>query len=85
MKLQAQGGKAHGYEVTYWSKIGRTIVFVCMNPEIAVSSTGGGNSVGLKADVLPVTLAFAGKLTGVRDEAPARTWPTVRSSSSIGR
>ena len=39
-----------------------------MNPEIAVSSTGGGNSVGLKADVLPVTLAFAGKLSGVRDE-----------------
>ena len=39
-----------------------------MNPEIAVSSTGGGNSVGLKTDTIPVTLAFAGKLAGVRDE-----------------
>jgi hypothetical protein len=39
-----------------------------MNPEIEGSSTGGGNSVGLQADTLPVTLAFAGKLGGVRDE-----------------
>ncbi|HEY7424502.1 MAG TPA: beta-galactosidase trimerization domain-containing protein [Gemmataceae bacterium] len=62
------GGKEHGYEITYWKKNGRTVLFVCMNPEIAVSSTGGGNSVGLKEDKLAVTLAFAGKLGGVRDE-----------------
>ncbi len=68
MSLQGGVGKEHGYEITYWHKDGRTILFVCMNPEIAVSSTGGGNSVGLKADVLPVTLAFAGKINGVRDE-----------------
>jgi hypothetical protein len=68
VRLQTEGSKAHGYEITYWKKNGRTILFVCMNPEIAVSSMGGGNSVGLKADVLPVTLAFAGKITGVLDE-----------------
>jgi hypothetical protein len=68
VELKAEGGKAHGYEITYWKKDERTVLFVCMNPEIAVTSTGGGNSVGLKADVLPVTLTFAKKLTGVRDE-----------------
>jgi hypothetical protein len=62
------GGKEHGYEITYWKKDGRTVLFVCMNPEIAVSSTGGGNSVGLKGDTLRVTLVFAGKVGGVRDE-----------------
>jgi hypothetical protein len=39
-----------------------------MNPEIAVSSVGGGNSVGLKSETLPVSIAFAGKVAGVRDE-----------------
>ncbi len=68
VSLRGGGGKEHGYEITYWKKDGRTILFVCMNPEIAVSSTGGGNSVGLKEDTLAVTLAFAGKLAGVRDE-----------------
>jgi hypothetical protein len=62
------GGKENGYEITYLKKDGRTILFVCMNPEIAVSSTGGGNSVGLKSEVLPVTLAFANKINGVRNE-----------------
>jgi hypothetical protein len=68
ISLKGVEEKAFGHEITYWRKGGRTILFVCMNPEIAVSSTGGGNSVGLKSDALPVTLAFAGKLSGVRDE-----------------
>ncbi len=68
VSLRGGGGKEHGYEITYWKKGGRIVLFVCMNPEIAVSSTGGGNSVGLKEDTLPVTLTFAGKLVGVRDE-----------------
>lgn len=68
VSLKGMGGKEHGYEITYWNKDGRTILFVCMNPEIAVSATGGGNSLGLKSEVLPVTLAFSGKRTGVRDE-----------------
>jgi hypothetical protein len=68
VRLDADAEVTHGYEITYWTKGGRTILFVCMNPELAVSSTGGGNSVGLKADAVLVTLAFAGKVTGVRDE-----------------
>lgn len=61
-------GQEHGYEITYWKKDGRTVLFLCMNPEISVTSTGGGNSVGLSASVLPVTLSFAGKVSGVRNE-----------------
>ena len=68
VSLQADAAKVHGSEITYWKKGGRTILFVCMNPEISVSSTGGGNSVGLKTETVPVTLGFAGKLAGVRDE-----------------
>jgi hypothetical protein len=68
VSLKGSDAKAFGYEITYWKKDGRTILFVCLNPEMKVSSTGGGNSVGLKTDVLPVTLAFAGKVSGVRDE-----------------
>lgn len=68
VSLKPAGGKEHGYEITYWKKDGRVILFVCMNPEISVSSTGGGNSVGLNASVLPVTLSFANKVAGLRDE-----------------
>lgn len=68
VSLKPAGGKEHGYEITYWKKGGRTLLYLCMNPEISVTSAGGGNSVGLKADVLPVTLVFSVKVSGVRDE-----------------
>jgi hypothetical protein len=68
VSLQGDGGKEFGYEITYWKKEGRTVLFACLNPEIEVSSTGGGNSVGLKVDTIPVKLTFAGKLAAVRDE-----------------
>lgn len=72
ISVQGDAAKLHSYEVTSWTKDGRTILFVCMNPEITVSQTGGGNSAGLKADAVPVTLAFACKLSGVRDERTGR-------------
>lgn len=80
VRLQTEADKAHGYEITYWKRNGRTILFVCMNPEITVSSTGGGNSVGLKTDALPITLVFSGKLTGVRDE---RTGKALADGSQL--
>ncbi len=57
-----------GYSITYWTKGGRTIVFLYMNPEISVSEVGGGNAVGLKSDTVPVTLEFAGAIKDVKDE-----------------
>jgi hypothetical protein len=74
--LRDAGGKEFGYEITYWKKDGRTILFVCMNPELKVTSLGGGNSVGLRAETLPVTLVLAGKVSGVRDERTGKALPS---------
>jgi hypothetical protein len=61
-------GKVFGYEITYWQKAGRTIMFVIANPEISVSSEGGGNAVGLKTGTAAITLEFAKAVQGARDE-----------------
>jgi len=63
-----EGDHLDGYEITYWKQGRRTILFVTLNPEIAGSSTGGGNSVGLKSGTVPVSLVFSGEEHGVRDE-----------------
>ena len=68
VRLDDPQAVAHGYEITYWSKDSRTILFVCFNPEIAGSSTGGGNSVGLKTDRIPVKLTFRRPVRDARDE-----------------
>jgi hypothetical protein len=63
--------KTHGYEITYWKDAkasGRTIMFVCYNPELSASSVGGGNSIGLKTDTLPITLQFSAPVKNARDE-----------------
>ena len=68
VKINQADEKTHGYEITYWAKDGRTIVFVCFNPEIAGSATGGGNAVGLKTAAVPITLKFARNVKDARDE-----------------
>jgi hypothetical protein len=68
VQLKGAGQREFGYEITYWAKDGRTIVCVCLNPETSGSSTGGGNSVGLKTETVPVTLQFTAAVAGARDE-----------------
>jgi hypothetical protein len=46
----------------------RLIYFLCQNPEVTGTETGGGNSAGLKTDTVPITLQFARPVTGARDE-----------------
>jgi hypothetical protein len=75
----AAGDKAGSAEITYWTKGSRTIVFVVSNPEISVSSTGGGNSVGLKTDTVPVTLTFANSVAGARDERTGKALPAGKT------
>ena len=70
--LKGAGEREHGCEITYWRKDGRTIVFVCFNPEVAGSQGGGGNAVGLKTDTIPITIEFAAPVSGVRDERTGR-------------
>ena len=68
VQIENADDKAFGYEITYWEKGGRTILFLIMNADITVSSEGGGGSVGLKAGILPVTLTFAKPISNARDE-----------------
>ena len=67
----ADAEKVHGYEIAYWSKDGRTIVFVCFNPEVTGSMLGGGNAAGLKSDTVRITLKFNRNVRQVRDERAA--------------
>ena len=74
VRMKDAAEKEHGYEITYWSKPGvanspgRTLLFVCYNPEITGNSLGGGNADGLKTAQLPVTVQFRGEVNGLRDE-----------------
>jgi hypothetical protein len=68
VEIEGAGDKEFGYEVTYWNKDGRTILFVCSNPEIKGNSEGGGNSAGLKTDTAEVTLKFAKPVSEAKDE-----------------
>jgi len=68
VEIKNADDKVFGYEITYWQKGGRTILFVVTNPEISVSSEGGGNAVGLKTQTVPITLQFAKPVKGARDE-----------------
>lgn len=68
VQLEGAGDKENGYEITYWSQGERTILFLCYKPGITAGTMGGGNSVGLKKDKIPVTLSFAQPVKEVRDE-----------------
>ena len=57
-----------GYEVTYWTQGKRTIVFVVSNLALSGSELGGGNAVGLKSALLPITLEFEKAIHNARDE-----------------
>ena len=73
VELDGAGEREQGYEISYWSKPDRTVVFVCFNPEVKGSMLGGGNSVDLKTDKVPIKLKFAKPVTGVRDERSRKT------------
>jgi hypothetical protein len=68
VRIEGAGPREHGYEITYWRKAGRTILFVCFHPAVEGSQTGGGNSVGLKRELVPITLKFASAVRDARDE-----------------
>ncbi len=72
------GEETHGYEITYWAKGGRTILFVCLNPELTGSSLGGGNSVGLKSGKSRIRLVFDRAVSDVRDERSGGVLPDGR-------
>lgn len=68
VEIQGATDKEFGYEITYWSKDGRTILFLCLNPEVRGNAEGSGSSIGLKTDTLDVTLKFAKPVSAAHDE-----------------
>ncbi|KKK85962.1 hypothetical protein LCGC14_2768000, partial [marine sediment metagenome] len=68
VRIDKAGEEVFGYEITYWTKGGRTLLFVVTNAERRANMLGGGNSVGLKTAEVAITLKFDGKLRDVRDE-----------------
>ena len=76
VRIADAGDREHGYEITYWSlPTGRTLLFVCLNPEIRGTSLGGGNSVGLKTESVPIKLRFTHPLREVRVERTGQSLP----------
>ena len=71
-------GRPIPLEATYWSKGGRTFVFVLQNVPIASRATGGGGAVGLAAGEVPVEVRLAAPVRGVRDERTGRALPDGR-------
>ena len=73
VRIADAGEREHGYEITYWSlPDGRTLLFVCLNPETRGTSLGGGNSVGLKTAAVPLKLRFTRAVGDGRDERTGR-------------
>jgi hypothetical protein len=73
--IDGAGDRENGYEITYFAKDGRTILFLCYKPEITSGSLAGGNSVGLKTDTIAITLKFAKPISGVKDERAGTALP----------
>ena len=58
-----------GYEITrFRMPNGRTLLYVCMNPDTTGGELGGGNSEGLKTGKTEITLRFASPVKEARDE-----------------
>lgn len=73
VEIKNAGENEFGYEIIYWSVAGRTWLFVVAEPEIAVSSEGGGNAVHLKTDRRPITLRLTAAVHDARDERAGKT------------
>ena len=68
VEIENAGADSFNYEITYWAKNGRTILFLVTNPDSTKTALGGGNSVGLKTALLDVTLKFKNSIQNVANE-----------------
>jgi hypothetical protein len=92
VEVENAGPETFGHEITYFrQRNGRTLLFLCLNPEITGSETGGGNAAGLRTGSVDVTLKFAQPVRGLRDERKDRalgdgerfTVPWVRNEAVV--
>jgi len=62
------GRRPQDAEVTYWSKGGRTLLFVVQNAAVTGSSQGGGGAEGLVQETMPMEVEFSAPVRDVIDE-----------------
>ncbi len=62
------GQRPRNIEATYWTKGGRTLVFVLQNAEVTGSDVGGGGVEGLTAKKHPITVTLPAPVKDVVDE-----------------
>jgi hypothetical protein len=68
VKLAEAGEAEHGHEITRWKLTdGRTLLFICLNPEIHGTSQGGGNSIGLKTNSSRIQIQFVHEVRDLRN------------------
>ncbi len=80
VEIEGAAEAEFGYEIVYWKKDGRTILFVVSNPDSSKTALGGGNSVGLKTAKLPITLKFDKAIKNVVNE---RSGEKLKNGSSF--
>ena len=73
VEIENASGSTFCNEIVYWQKDGRTLVFLCTNPDSTKTELGGGNSSGLKTDKVDVTLSFAKPIKKVKNERTGET------------
>lgn len=66
--VTSEGRRPAKVEVCYWSKGGRTYLFVVQNAPVTGSMTGGGGAEGLVARTIPIELVFAQPVRDVINE-----------------
>jgi hypothetical protein len=68
-------GRPLPLEVTYWSKGGRTLVFVLQNVPISGGATGGGGAEGLAEARVAIEVRLAAPVAAVLDERTGKPLP----------
>jgi hypothetical protein len=68
VKVTSGASRPRNCEVTYWSKAGRTLMFIVQSAAVSSSEVGGGGAEGLGEKVLPLDVEFPSAVADVVDE-----------------
>jgi hypothetical protein len=73
IQVTSGGRRPQRCEATYWTKDGRTLVFVVQNAAVSGSSQGGGGADGLARRTIPIEVEFPTEVHGVVDERSGKS------------
>jgi hypothetical protein len=77
VRIENADARTHGYEITYWKKDGRTLLFLCYNPGWAGLSTGKELNEELKRMTVRFRMKFDFPLKNARDERSGASIPVI--------